>query len=265
MSKPFALCLALALTACGTTYQTPAPDTRQVQAAARPQTLPPARSQSRALSDFRRAAPRVGVQARAFCREERPRAAARDCDFQIKLIDDPKAPPNAYQTIGKDGRPLIVLTISLLAQTGSADEIAFVLSHEAGHHIAGHLGKQQTQQMLGALVLGGLVAASGAGSSQAIEDAINIGAALGGRAYSQTYELEADTLGAFIAARAGYDPERGSLLFARPALSGGGGLLSTHPASPQRLATVQRATAEIRRQQAAGLTPRPAHVERGWF
>jgi predicted Zn-dependent protease len=49
--------------------------------------------------------------------------------------------------------------------------------------------------------------------------------------YSQSYELEADVVGAFIAARAGYDPELGARVFTRPVLAGGGGLLSTHPAS----------------------------------
>ena len=43
----------------------------------------------------------------------------------------------------------------------SDDEIAFVLSHEMSHHIAGHIPKQQQQQVLGALILGGLVAAAG--------------------------------------------------------------------------------------------------------
>ena len=42
--------------------------------------------------------------------------------------------------------------------------------------------------------------------------------------------------------------------------SGGPVILSTHPASPQRLALVSRANAEIRRQQAAGQTPRPGRA-----
>ena len=71
-----------------------------------------------------------------------------------------------------------------------------------------------------------------------IRDMMDIGASLGGRVYSQGYELEADQLGAYIAARAGYDPELGARVFARPVLAGGGGLLSTHPASAQRQAVV---------------------------
>ena len=144
----------------------------------------------------------------------------------------------------------------------SDDELAFVLGHEMSHHIAGHIAKQQQQQVLGALILGGLVAAAGnpyggPASDQAIQQAMDVGAYVGGRAYSQSYELEADTLGAYITARAGYSPERGADIFGRPALANPGGpaILASHPGSAQRQATVARVAAEIRRQQALGLSP----------
>ena len=76
----------------------------------------------------------------------------------------------------------------------------------------------RAQAMTGALVLGAL-ATLGNASDDVISDMMDLGASLGGRAYSQSYELEADRLGAFIAARAGYDPERGARVFARPALA----------------------------------------------
>ena len=174
-----------------------------------------------------------------------PGAPAGYCDFRIRLDTDPDMPPNAYQSEGPDGRPNVTVGATLLAEMRSDDEIAFVLSHEASHHIAGHIPKQAQQQVLGALVLGGIVAAAGnpyggPASDQAIQQAMDIGAYVGARSYSQTYELEADTLGAFIAARAGYDPERGALIFQRPALANPGGppLLASHPGSAQRQATV---------------------------
>lgn len=254
----FSVALALLLAACGPAYQVP-----QAPAPARVQPAPPApgaeasRSVSRAIAEYRAVAPRIEREAEAFCREENPGRPPRHCDFELRLIDDPRLGANAYQTVRRDGRPVVAMTVQLLAETGNADEIAFVLSHEAGHHIAGHLEKSQAQAMTGALVLGAL-ATLGNASEQTVAEMMDLGAILGVRAYSQSYELEADVLGAFIAARAGFAPERGALVFARPGLAGGGGLLSTHPASPQRQATVQRVAAEIRRQQAAGLTPRPA-------
>ena len=123
--------------------------------------------------------------------------------------------------------------------------------------------KQQQQQVLGALVLGGLVAAAGdaygsPASDDAIRQAMDVGATLGARAYSQSYELEADTLGAYIAARAGYDPERGAddLRAARRSPTPAARRSSPrHPASAQRQATVARVAADIR--APAGRRPRP--------
>lgn len=262
MTKSAAFCFCLALAACGTTYQVPVVSGSGMPVAPLPET-----GASRTPADFARVVSRVEPVAEAFCREENPGAPDLFCDYRITLDPDPDNPPNAYQTREEDGRPLIVFGGTLLREMQSDDEIAFVLSHEASHHIAGHIPKQQQQQMLGALVLGGLVAAAGDGlgmpaSQQQIEKAMNVGAYVGARSYSQTYELEADTLGAFITARAGYDPERGAQIFGRPALANPGGppILTSHPASVQRQATVAGVAAEIRRQQAAGLTPSPGHA-----
>jgi predicted Zn-dependent protease len=254
-----ALCLVLGLVACGTTYDVPV---GQPLPAATP-AVPPGKA--RTPSDFRRVAGRVEQAGEAFCREEEaPGAPANYCDFLFVLDGDPRMPPNAFQTRSKNGRPVVVLGTKLLAEMQSDDEIAFVLSHEMSHHIAGHIPKQQQQQVLGALIMGGIVAAAGnpyggPATDQAIQQAMDVGAYVGGRTYSQTYELEADTLGAFVTARAGYDPERGAAIFGRPALANPGGpaILASHPGSAQRQATVAQVAAEIRRQQAAGLTPRP--------
>jgi Zn-dependent protease with chaperone function len=264
MKSPAACLLTLILAACGATYEVPTslPAGSPVAGSAVPA------GQARSTADFARVAARVEPAAESFCRAENPRAPAPWCDFRIRLDADPRMPPNAYQSQGEDGRPNVTVGVRLLEEMRSDDEIAFVLSHEMSHHISGHIPKQQQQQVLGALILGGLVAAAGnpatggPASDQAISQAMDVGAYLGARSYSQTYELEADTLGAFIAARAGYDPERGAQIFLRPALADVGGppILSSHPASARRQATVAAVAAEIRRQQALGLTPRPGQA-----
>jgi predicted Zn-dependent protease len=246
--------LLLLLAACGTTYEVPA------VGPAAPVAAPSRAAEGVGIGQYRTVAARVENAAEAFCREESPGRPPVQCDFEIRLLSDPDLPPNAFQTLGPNGRPVVGVTRALLAEAGGPHELAFVLSHEAGHHVAGHIPRQQQSQALGALILGGLLSvASGEGgaSQEQVSQAMDLGAFLGGRAYSQTFELEADTVGAFIAARAGYDPDRGALMFTRPSLQGGGGLLSSHPPSPQRLATVARAAEEIRRQRAAGLIPRP--------
>ena len=244
MKSPAAGLLALLLAGCGATYQVPVASPRP-----RPRSLPSAPPAARARpADFARVVARVEPAAESFCREENAGAPAGWCDFRIRLDTDPRMPPNAYQSKGEDGRPNVTVGITLLSEMQSDDEIAFVLSHETSHHIAGHIPKQQQQQALGALIFGGLVAAAGnpsggPASDQAIRQAMDVGAYLGARSYSQTYELEADTLGAFIAARSGYDPERGALIFLRPLLADAGGppILSSHPASARRQATVAAA------------------------
>jgi Zn-dependent protease with chaperone function len=70
-------------------------------------------------------------------------------------------------------------------------------------------------------------------------------------------------LGAYIAESAGYDAEEGSLLFARRAggnvrrENGTMSLWSTHPRSPQRIATVRYAVPDARAKKAAGQPLRP--------
>ena len=90
---------------------------------------------------------------------------------------------------------------------------------------------------------------------------MDVGAYVGARAYSQSYELEADTVGAYVAARAGYDPGVAPPIFGRPALANPGGppILASHPASAQRQATVARVAADIRAQAAAGRVPTPGY------
>lgn len=215
---------------------------------------------------FERVARRIEPHAEAMCRQETP---DRDCDLTIRVDLDPRQPANAFQTVNSDG-PLIIVTGSLLQGTRNDDEVAFVMGHEAGHHIAKHIDKQQQQQLAGALILGMAAAYAGANTYQTqyqaqqnVENAMNAGAAIGSVAYSQTYELEADMLGAYIAEAAGYDAEKGSLLFARReggnvrGENGAMSLWSTHPRSPQRVATVRYAVADARAKKAAGEPLRP--------
>ncbi|MFQ8433978.1 M48 family metalloprotease [Amaricoccus sp. W119] len=262
--------VAVLLSGCGTSYQMPAMAEVEIQRAnsviARENATPtPGVSILQGVDRFERVAKRVEPHAEAMCQQETP---DRDCDLTIRVDLDPRSPANAFQTVNSDG-PLIIITAPLLQGTRNDDEVAFVMGHEAGHHIASHLDKRQSQQIAGALILGIAAAYAGAGdpnqyrASQNVELAMNAGAGLGGVAYSQTYELEADMLGAYIAESAGYDAEMGSLLFARREGGNVAGaasamsLWSTHPRSPERIATVRYAVADARAKKAAGEPLRP--------
>ncbi|MFP7672478.1 M48 family metallopeptidase [Marivita sp. S0852] len=174
------------------------------------------------------------------CRRRIPRA---NCDFQIVVDDRPNQPPNAFQTVDRNGRPILAFNLALIASVSNADELAFVMGHEAAHHILGHLGRTQQNAAVGAVILSGLAALGGADSA-AVESAEQIGATLGARRYSKNFELEADELGTIITARAGYNPVRGAEFFNRIP-DPGNRFLGTHPPNAARMETVRRTAAGL--------------------
>jgi predicted Zn-dependent protease len=167
-----------------------------------------------------------------------------DCNFIVLLDDRPGQPPNAFHTRDEQGRPVIAFTVALLRDMRSADEIALIFGHEAAHHIADHLPRIQQQAMTGAL-LGGLVAALSGVDQLTAQRLVNASATVGARRYAKPFELEADRLGAVIAARGGYDPLAGAQIFRRIP-DPGNQFLGTHPPNTERLAEIERAVAAMR-------------------
>lgn len=183
---------------------------------------------------------RVEPVAEAECRRLQPQL---NCDFRIVVEQDPRQPPNAYQSLERDGRPRITFTTSLIAQARNVDELAFILGHEAAHHIEAHIPKSQRSAVLGAVLLGGLIASQG-GSAEAVDQAAQLGAGLGARTFSKEMELEADVLGTVIADKAGYDPVRGAQYFARIP-DPGDQFLGSHPPNAERQKAVARTAARL--------------------
>jgi predicted Zn-dependent protease len=234
-----ALILCLPLAACGTAF-VPAPSQRVTVPATLPgvDAPPDLRARARAFIDV---LDRVEPVAEAECRAADPR---RDCDFRIVVDDRPGQPPNAFQTVDDAGRPLIAFTLSLIAQAENPDELAFILGHETGHHIAGHIDRQNQAAVIGATVFGDIASGLVGADAQSIQTAQQIGAAVAARSYSKEFELEADALGAVIAAQAGFDPVLGAQFFLRIP-DPGNRFLGTHPPNAERLATVERTAAQL--------------------
>lgn len=171
-------------------------------------------------------------------RECRNRRRGINCDFNIVVHPDVDLPPNAFQTLDKNGRPVIGFTQKLIANMQNRDEVAFVVGHEAAHHIRGHIPKTQQNAMTGALI--GTIIAAGLGvEAQPVQD---IGATIGARRFSKDFELQADELGTILTHLAGYNPVRGSAYFQRIP-DPGDRFLGTHPPNNDRQAIVLR-TAE---------------------
>jgi predicted Zn-dependent protease len=176
-------------------------------------------------------------------RECRSRTSGVNCDFNIVVDDRPGQPANAFQTLDKQGRPVVAFTLALIADARNEDELAFVLGHEAAHHIAGHIGRQQQNAVAGAVIFAGLATLSG-GDASAVRNAQQLGAEVGARSYSKDFELEADALGTIITKRAGYDPLRGAEFFTRIP-DPGDKFLGTHPPNASRIDIVRRTAAGL--------------------
>jgi len=184
---------------------------------------------------------RMEPVAERICRNRAPRA---NCDFQIVVDTRKNQPPNAYQTVDKSGRPVIAFNVALIAEAKNVDELAFVMGHEAAHHIEGHLGRTRNSAMTGA-ALGGILAAVVGADPNTAGTFQNLGANVGARTYSKDYELEADALGTIIAYRAGYNPAVGARFFTRIP-DPGNQFLGTHPPNKSRIQTVRKTLSGLR-------------------
>ncbi|CTQ32165.1 M48 family metalloprotease [Jannaschia rubra] len=268
-----ALAATLMLAACGTTYQLADidPDTSgrasaMFQAAASQGVRKPA-SDAAARARFARVVARIRPVAEGLCRQELAGRRNVTCGVDVG-VDTKMKVRNAYFTYADPAkqRPMVMVTVPLLRDVANEDELAFVLGHEYGHLIGQHIQKGEQQAVAGALIMGAIAAAATADNpyanhDQIISDSMNIGGALGGRAFSQTYELESDTLGTLITRQAGYDPVKGARYFARPAeaksVNGELSFWGTHPPDEVRLATVMATVAQIETQGGIGRKAAP--------
>ncbi len=166
-----------------------------------------------------------------------------NCDFQIVVDDRPDQAPNAFQTVDRFGRPILAFNLGLITSVRNEDELAFIMGHEAAHHILKHLERARESATYGAVILSGITALGGA-DPETVRNAEQLGAAIGARSFSKEFELEADRLGTVIAAKAGYDPVRGSEFFTRIP-DPGNEFLGTHPPNAARRQTVRDAAAAM--------------------
>lgn len=126
------------------------------------------------------------------------------------------------------------------------DEIAIVMGHEIVHALKEHGVEQAQKQAYGELAAraGGALLSSWLGINPNITD-------LGARAanglfqlrFSRGDESEADAIGLELAAKAGYDPRAGVVLWQKMAKASQGSppqWLSSHPADQNRIAAIQQ-------------------------
>lgn len=218
-----------ALAGCEVVTTAPPPAPQQAAVSGR---LPP----RQAVANFAAVVRDVEPVAERVCREQ---TRGANCDFLIVVDRDRRLPPNAFQTLDRSGRPVVGFTLALVADARNRDELAFIMGHEAAHHIEGHIARGQQAATAGA-VLAGVLASIGGADAAVVETAQNVGAQVGVRRFAKDFELEADSLGARIALRSGYDPVRGAAYFTRIP-DPGNRFLGTHPPNADRIEIVRRA------------------------
>lgn len=160
----------------------------------------------------------------------------RKCDTPSGIIID--------DTVNAFAKPEgIWVTTGMLKFVNGDDELAVVLGHEMAHHILDHLSKQERNRFWGAL-LGGMFGAARLGAQQA------------SLVHSQDFEKEADVMGLYLAARAGFDVSQAPQLWRRMAVSHPAAIHAqggTHPSTVERFALMDAVVAEIAAKKAAGL------------
>jgi predicted Zn-dependent protease len=136
----------------------------------------------------------------------------------------------------------------LLQLAESDAELAIVMGHEIGHVIARHGSKRMTEGIATAAVglIGGEVVARKYGDTERDQFLLAYGgiSTLGYvLPHSRADESEADQMGLYYAAKAGYDPRAAITFWERMTAAKKGpvvpAILSTHPSDDQRIATLR--------------------------
>ncbi|MBA4150630.1 MAG: M48 family metallopeptidase [Verrucomicrobia bacterium] len=164
--------------------------------------------------------------------------------------------PNAFCLPG--GKVGIYTGILPITQT--EEGLATVIGHEVAHAAAHHGAERMSEAM--ALGLGGQLVGAAAGTfvpeyQQMAGLVYGAGATLG-RAlpHSRRQELEADKIGLFYMARAGYNPEAAIGFWERFATAAAGGgtpwFLRTHPVDSTRIAQLRELMPEAKAQYVGG-------------
>ena len=162
------------------------------------------------------------------------------CAIPIELQIDSSI--NAFTT---DDR--IVVSSSILRAARTDAQLALIVGHELAHANLGHLNKRRANTAIGWI------------SGAAVDAGITLGglpifgvfskvlAQAGARAFSVAFEREADYVGAYYAARAGYDLTGSEEIWRTFALEDPDSIRITtdHPITPVRFVQMQKAIDEI--------------------
>lgn len=142
----------------------------------------------------------------------------------------------------------IKLTPTMLLFVRTDDELAFIISHELAHILQGHVREAKVGAYTGAAI-DGVLRGQGIPTDGAFQK-------LGRVVFNKDREREADRIGAYLMARAGYNPTAGAQLWDRMP-RGNEGWFASHPPNQERRDSLFAVAAEIseKRQRSEILRP----------
>lgn len=265
MKIPFyniVLFLPLFITACtGSAYKLPAvssDETAQIQYEIDADTTE-LKTYKRSDADYKK---RIATISKRLQKSAEPLCELAEYSCYFEVIYSNENTVNAYAH--EDYK--ITVFKGLLQYLKNNEEMAAVIAHEMGHHLAQHNQEKTQNAQAGAAITGILTAVLiGAANAnnpyyssyqqqqnqQTIEDMMMVGAEIGAVSYSKEQEREADLLGAYLLEYAGYDLDKAQkLLYVFTKITGDevdghAALLDTHPPTPERLVAWKKAIEEI--------------------
>ncbi len=142
----------------------------------------------------------------------------------------------------------IFFSAAMIEFMADDDHLALVIGHELAHNTMDHIEKKQGNALGGVLVGAIFTVLTGV-------DMTGLGRDIAGSAFSQEFEAEADYVGVYYAARAGYDISDVAHLWRRMAARHPGSIDlagTTHPSTAKRFLAIEATRDEILAKKAAG-------------
>jgi hypothetical protein len=131
----------------------------------------------------------------------------------------------------------------------SDEELSIIVGHELAHNLLDHISKTQGNAAIGTVadvIVSGLLSFAARTPVSTRGAFSNVGATV----YSKEFEGEADYMGLYLSARAGYDTKQAADMWRKMAVLNPGSIkeksyFSSHPSSPERFIAMEQTNNEI--------------------
>ncbi len=183
---------------------------------------------------------RIAVAAERWLNANGHQGYLKDYKWEYNLVDDKTV--NAWCMPG--GK--IVFYTGILPIAKGETGVAAIMGHEVAHALANHGQQRMSAAYLQAgVAIAGNVAIKDEKSRNAFNQYYGVGSQVGVMLpFSRAHETEADKIGLYLMAIAGYNPDEASELWKRMKANSGGKappeILSTHPSNDSRIANLAK-------------------------